>query len=619
MIAMKIAITKNHFPHQKQSGHGGRAERDRASRTGRKRIPMAVELIGQILLRHTALTEEQLADALSQQEKQATHERIGRLLIRRGHVSAEDVLRALGTQWRIPYVAQIPQEQLNREIVLGLPFEFLKKHSVLPLVNGDDSITIAMGDPLDVAAFDATANLLARPCARAVCPPAVIEDALTRCYYHDGDSASAILAELGEDDDLARITTGAQAEDLMDVANRAPIVRLVNTIFYQAVHSRASDIHVEPYEQEVKVRFRIDGVLHDRFTPAKQYVAALVSRLKIMANLNIAERRLPQDGRSRIKIGEKAIDIRVSTIPTSAGERVVLRLLDKTSARFGLGELGFATEAEECFQRLVHMSHGIVLLTGPTGSGKTTTLYAALSEINTEDRNILTVEDPIEYQLPGVGQMQVQPKINLTFANSLRHILRQDPDVIMVGEIRDLETAEIAIQAALTGHLVFSTLHTNDSASAVTRLLDMGIEPYLVSSSVIAIMAQRLVRVICSACKVTYTPGEEADFVFSGRSRPARLPSVGQARANLWRGTGCPDCIDTGYRGRTGIFELLLVDDEIRDLTMKQAGANVIEQMAVRKGMKTLHDDGVRKILAGDTTVEEVLRVTQDDAVQYEE
>ena len=306
----------------------------------------------------------------------------------------------------------------------------------------------------------------------------------------------------------------------MDVANRAPIVKLVNTIFYQAVASRASDIHIEPYERDVRVRFRIDGVLRERFTPPKPYVGALISRLKIMAHLNIAEQRLPQDGRSRIKIGDKEIDIRVSTIPTSGGERVVLRLLDKSSAVFKLSDLGFAPETENRFRKLTRMSHGIVLLTGPTGSGKTTTLYGALTEINTEERNILTAEDPIEYVLPGVGQMQVHPKIGLTFASCLRHILRQDPNVIMVGEIRDRETAEIAVQAALTGHLVFSTLHTNDSASAFTRLLDMGIEAYLVSSSVIAVMAQRLVRVVCPRCKEPHSPAADERAALGDRGPP---------------------------------------------------------------------------------------------------
>jgi len=574
-------------------------------------VGTAVELIGQILLRESALSQEALEGALASRQGRDRPQRLGEALVEQGAVAPADVQRALAVQWGIPFVERVPSEQLDRELVLGLSFEFLKKHALLPLVGGDGDITVAMADPLDVKAFDSVASVLGRPCVRVLCPRAVIEDALTRCYYQEGDSSNAILDELGDEDDVARIAAGAEAEDLMDVANRAPIVRLVNTIFYQAVRSRASDIHVEPYEREVKVRFRIDGVLHDRFTPPKQYVAALISRLKIMANLNIAERRLPQDGRSRIKIGDNEIDIRVSTIPTSGGERVVLRLLDKSSARFGLGQLGFAPETERRFRRIVHMSHGIVLLTGPTGSGKTTTLYAALSEINTEDRNILTVEDPIEYQLPGIGQMQVQPKIGLTFANSLRNILRQDPDVIMVGEVRDQETAAIAIQAALTGHLVFSTLHTNDAASAVTRLLDMDVEPYLVSSSVIAIMAQRLVRTVCPACKTAYAPAEEERLAIGN--------AAAGPDARLHKGNGCAECLGTGYTGRTGIFELLIVDDDVKDLVMKRAGANVVKRSALSKGMRTLRDDGVRKALAGETTVEEVLRVTQDDVVQYEE
>ena len=572
---------------------------------------MTVELIGRILLRHTALTEGQLAEALSLQEGRETRERIGRVLIGRGNVSADDVLRALAEQWRLPGLWRISQELLNRELVLGLSLEFLKRHSLLPLADKDGNITVAMSDPLDVKALDMVANALGRPCTRSVAPSSVIDEALTRCYYHEDDSAASILGELGEDDDLARMTTVSQTEDLLDVANRAPIVKLVNSIFFQAVRSRASDIHIEPYENEVKVRFRIDGVLHDRFTPPKQYVAALVSRLKIMANLNIAERRLPQDGRSRIKIGNDETDVRVSTIPTSGGERVVLRLLDKSAGHYSLSELGFLPESEKRFRRIVGMSHGIILLTGPTGSGKTTTLYGALSEINTEERNILTAEDPIEYQLPGVGQMQINPKIGLTFANCLRHILRQDPDVIMVGEVRDAETAKIAIHAALTGHLVFTTLHTNDSASAVTRLLDMGVEPYLVSSSIIGIMAQRLVRVICPKCKSACAPGEGE----------ALIPDEGTVEQDgeIYRGIGCENCVQTGYYGRTGIFELLLVDDDIRELIMKRTGANLIKKAAVSKGMLTLRDDGVQKVRAGITTVEEVLRVTQSDLVEYEE
>ncbi len=564
------------------------------------------ERIGQLLLKNGRLKPEELAEALEAQPRLPGRPRIGEILVERGLAQPGDVLRALAAQWELPVIESIPPAALDRELVLTMPFEFLRKHALLPLRLGEGSLTVAVADPLDVKAYDAVVTALKRPCRRALCAAATIEDALTRCYYQEGDSSSTLLDELGEEGDLARAAGEGQTEDLMDVANRAPIVKLVNTIFYQAVAARASDIHVEPYERSVRVRFRIDGVLHERFNPPKQYLGALVSRLKIMAHLNIAETRLPQDGRSKIKIGEKEIDIRVSTIPTSGGERVVLRLLDKGGRRFNLDELGFAPEARERFRRLTRVSHGIVLLTGPTGSGKTTTLYGALSEINTEQRNILTAEDPIEYVLPGVGQMQVHPKIGLTFASCLRHILRQDPNVIMVGEIRDGETAEIAIQAALTGHLVFSTLHTNDSASAFTRLLDMGVEAYLVSSSIIAVMAQRLVRVICPRCKASHPAGADERLVLGAQSAPEAL---------LWRGQGCAHCMDTGYHGRTGICEMLVMDDEAREQIMKRLAANVIKQAAVRKGMTTLRDDGVRKALAGETTLDEVLRVTQDDVI----
>lgn len=568
---------------------------------------MKVELFGQILLQQTSLTEQQLTDALLLQTTENQYERIGQILIRAGHITEVEVLKALAQQWELSYLDNVPQEKLNKELVANLPIEFLNKHKILPFGKKDGTVSIAVSDPLDVMAFDTAVKMLGARCKRAICAFPVIEDGLSQYYYQSEGSASEALIELDDSREFVGLTSGSTAEDLLDLANRAPVVKLVNTIFFQAVQARASDIHIEPYEQEVKVRFRIDGVLHNRFTLPKQYVAALVSRLKIMANLNIAERRLPQDGRSRIKISENEIDIRVSTVPSADGERVVLRLLDKTTARFGLGQLGFVPETEKEFRRLIHIPHGIILLTGPTGSGKTTTLYSVLTELNTEVRNIMTVEDPIEYKLPGIGQMQIHPKIGLTFANYLRHILRQDPDVIMVGEIRDLETAQIAIQAALTGHLVLSTLHTNDSASAITRLIDMGIEPYLVCSSVIGIMAQRLVRIICPECKVPYTPSEEELEVFNTQSM--------YDKKELYKGKGCSNCIGTGYVGREGIFELMTIDDEIRESIMANVGSNQIKQMAIKKGMYTLRQDGLRKAFAGDTTMEDVLRVAQDEAV----
>lgn len=515
---------------------------------------------------------------------------------------------------------KILPEQLRPELVKKLPLEYLKKQLVIPIINEDGEVAVALADALNLEAYDAVANILSRTLPeieglgkpetvfeKLLCPASEIEGAISRCYYQTTNAEGEIQSVQSGDSELFNgAFAQTHAEDLLNIADKAPLVKLVNKIFFQAVHSRASDIHVEPFETEARVRFRIDGVLHDVFSIPKDQVAALVSRLKIMANLNIAEKRLPQDGQSRIKIGNNLMDVRVSAIPTLCGERVTLRLLDKSNERFRLEQIGFSPDILERFRRLIHLTHGIILLTGPTGSGKTTTLYAGMNELNSEERNILTVEDPIEYQLPGIGQMQIKPKINLTFANCLRHILRQDPDVIMVGEIRDVETAEIAIQASLTGHLVFSTLHTNDSASAMTRLIDMGIEPYLISSSVAAVMAQRLLRVICPHCKEPHRPAEEILSVFSEETRNKLQHS------QFYHGRGCEKCLETGYLGRTGIFEMLVIDDDIKELILKQSGSHIIKEAATRKGLTTLQQDGLDKARAGQTTLQEVSRVTQD-------
>ena len=509
------------------------------------------------------------------------------------------------------HLETIQPEQLNPQLVRKLPLEFLKAQCAIPIMLENDQVAIALADPLNIEAYDAVLTILGRPCIRVICPACEIEQAISRCYYQstslgssNEDLSEQDLTSDTNDNDETFVKT--HAEDLLNIANEAPVIKLVNKIFFQAVHSRASDIHIEPYENHARIRFRIDGVLHDIFTLPKQQIAAFVSRLKIMANLNIAERRLPQDGQSRIKIARDFVDIRVSIIPTSGGERIVLRLLDNNSGELGLEKIGFSQEIIDRFRNLIKIPHGIILLTGPTGSGKTTTLYSVLKELNSEERNILTVEDPIEYQLAGIGQMQVKPKIDLTFAKCLRHILRQDPDTIMIGEIRDIETAQIAIQASLTGHLVLSTLHTNDSASAVTRLIDMGIEPYLISSSVIAVMAQRLLRVICPQCK------EPCGFQERLVCLPCENEAISTAGSQFYKGTGCKNCLETGYLGRTGIFELLVIDDDIRELIIKQQGSHIIKEAAVRKGMSTLREDGLRKAQHGQTTLEEVCRVTQD-------
>jgi general secretion pathway protein E len=414
------------------------------------------------------------------------------------------------------------------------------------------------------------------------------------------------MEDIAASEDLGKIAHELdEPQDLLDATDEAPIIRLVNSVLFQAVRQRASDIHFESFERGLVVRYRIDGVLYPILTPPKHLQSSIIARLKIMAGLNIAEKRLPQDGRFAIRTAGKDVDLRVSVLPTSHGERVVLRLLEKENRLLNLSEMGFAPDRLRTIQQLIHLTHGILLVTGPTGSGKTTTLYAALSEINAPDKNIITVEDPVEYQLLGIGQMQVNPKINLTFAAGLRSILRQDPDVIMIGEIRDRETAEIAIHASLTGHLVFSTLHTNDAASAATRLIDMGIEPFLVASSVVAVLAQRLIRKVCPDCKQSYQPDDEELI---------RLGVVpGKTKPTFYRGSGCPACTQTGYRGRTGIHELLVLDDDIRRLIGNKADAAAIRQSAVSRGMVLLKEEAAEKIFAGITTTEEVMRMTQQE------
>jgi general secretion pathway protein E len=430
---------------------------------------------------------------------------------------------------------------------------------------------------------------------------------LNRVYDEAASPAGAeqVMEDMAAAENLDQLAHELdEPQDLLDATDEAPIIRLVNSVLFQAVRQRASDIHFESFERGLVVRYRIDGVLYPVLTPPKRLQSSIIARLKIMAGLNIAEKRLPQDGRFAIRTAGKDVDLRVSVLPTSHGERVVLRLLEKENRLLNLTEMGFSTDRLSSIQQLIQLAHGIILVTGPTGSGKTTTLYAALSQINAPDKNIITVEDPVEYQLLGVGQMQVNPKINLTFAAGLRSILRQDPDVIMIGEIRDRETAEIAIHASLTGHLVFSTLHTNDAASAATRLIDMGIEPFLVASSVMAVLAQRLLRQICPDCKKPYRPTVDELI---------RLGLDGKGPFTFYRGAGCPNCSQTGYRGRTGIYELLVLDDEVRRLIGAKADSSVIKQAGIAKGMITLKQEGAMKVAQGVTTTEEVMRITQQE------
>ena len=511
----------------------------------------------------------------------------------------------LATKLGLEFRESLGQVTPPQNLVIGefnrLIGSWAKQHKAIPLEIKDGNIVIAISNPLEIEALDVFRIAYGIPVTPVVVPEEEITKAINniRTQLMTGRDSSLESEEKGEITDSLKIDV-TDAED-----DEAPIIRYVNTLIFRAATMGASDIHIEPFEQNLKVRFRIDGVLQDIDTEDKFFQASILSRVKVMSNLNIAEKRLPQDGRIGLKIAGQDVDIRVSTVPTSYGERIVMRLLDKSTVKLELTGLGFEPEIEKDIRRYIKKSHGIVLVTGPTGSGKTTTLYGCLSEINSVDKNILTIEDPVEYELQGVGQMQVNPKIDFTFANGLRAILRQDPDVIMVGEIRDLETVEIAIQASLTGHLVFSTLHTNDAPGAITRLIDMGVEPFLISSSLIGVMAQRLVRRLCPACKVTHSLSA-AELLELGIKNLA--PETTAFRAN---DAGCKNCQFTGYRGRMGIHELLRIDDAVRALIMEKADASTIRAHA--KTLKGLRADGARKVTLGMTSVEEVLRVTQED------
>jgi general secretion pathway protein E len=556
--------------------------------------------LGQILVQARVVTDDIVDEALARAGRD--RQRLGETLVAMGAVAAEDVLKAVAAQQALSYLSA--QEMPSTPPVLkGLSSRYLRHAVACPLAIEGTTVTVATADPTDPRLLDELQQILPLAIRICVAPRPAILDAIERAY-----GASTALQKIVEGMGAAGDRQGDSEDDvdhLRDMAFEAPVVRLVNLLIDGALAAEASDVHIEPFEDSLRVRYRVDGLLYDQEAPPRRLQAALTSRIKIMAEMNIAERRLPQDGRIRVTApGGRRVDIRVSTVPTIHGESIVMRLLDRSSVFLPFDRLGFAPAAARGFEALIHRPHGIVLVTGPTGSGKTTTLYAALDKINRPDLKIITVEDPVEYQLKGVNQIPVRPKIGLSFASGLRHIVRQDPDVIMVGEIRDLETAEIAIQAALTGHLVFSTLHTNDAPGAVTRLQDMGCEPYLVSSVLSGVLAQRLVRRICQACRVPDHPD------------PASLLALGATDAagvELFHGKGCDDCRGTGYRGRTGIYELFRITEDARSLVVRRAPVGEIRRHAVAQGMVTLREDAWAKACAGLTTVEEILRVTQED------
>ena len=561
-----------------------------------------MRLIGEILSETCGLKEAALTEALEVQEEKGG--RIGEVLIRLKAISEADLLSALALQFNLRFLPTLPLEGLKIDFTEHVPIQFLKKYKMVPVIRPEGAF-LATNDPLLFQPVDDLRLVLGLNGTEVVLAThSAILSTINFAYDMRDTSAEQVIQGLHEEDTDLIISEIQETDDLLDDTSDAPIIKLVNLMLSQAVKDRASDIHIEPTQSRLKIRYRVDGLLYDMLSPPKHIQSVLTSRIKIMAKMNIAEKRLPQDGRIEVKIGAKNIDIRVSTIPIAFGERVVMRLLDKTSILLKVFDLGMPRARLKDFDRLIRSPYGIMLVTGPTGSGKTTTLYAALTTINTTDINIITIEDPIEYQIEGIGQIQVNPKINLTFANGLRSIVRQDPDVILVGEIRDLETAQIAIQSALTKHLVFSTLHTNDSASAVTRLIDMGIEPFLITSSVVVILAQRLVRTVCKTCKTTYLPDEE-----SLKNIGLTPEMVGEQ--GIYRGEGCSTCLKTGYKGRTGIFEMMILDDALKNLILKTSDANAIKRLAVEQGMITLRQDGARKVLEGITTIEEVVRVTQ--------
>lgn len=565
-------------------------------------MDMEGKSLGAILLETTSLTEEQLEQALVVHREKKI--KLGDAIVQLKYLRMEDILKALSIQLGFPYENKIEVDNIPTDLISNIPINYAKRNEVLPLAKKGNSVVIAVADPTNFSVIDDLRVLFNADIKPVIASSYEIVNAINAVYNKTSEAGDAAMEEL--DESVGEINTDFdEPVDLLDATDEAPIIRLVNSTLFRSVKQKASDIHIEPFEKELMIRFRIDGVLYDIMHPPKRAQNSIISRIKIMAGLNIAEKRLPQDGRIRIKIAGKDIDIRVSTIPTAFGESVVMRLLDKSQSFLDLTSLGVVGRYREIITELIHKPNGIILVTGPTGSGKTTTLYACLSEINSKELKIITIEDPVEYQLHGINQVQVNPKIELTFAAGLRAFLRQDPDVIMVGEIRDRETAEIAIQASLTGHLVFSTLHTNDAPSSITRLVDMGVEPFLVSSSVIAIIAQRLVRTVCSDCAKKYTPTEE------------ELAEIGATTADLkgrqiYKPVGCPICLETGYAGRTGIYEFMVMNDPIRTEIMKGADASMLRKVAVEHGMISLRMDAANKVMDGSTTIEEVMRVTTE-------
>jgi type IV pilus assembly protein PilB len=570
---------------------------------------MAGKSIGEIFVSAGLVTQKQLNEAAEKQRQLGTSEKIGDVLVGMGMITERDKVKCLGIQWGFQY-HDLNENPAEPEAVKCIPQDLARRYKIIPVIKRNGALTLAMKNPLDVFAIDEVRLITGAEIEPVIATEEDIVIAIAQQYAGSSTETSEAVSELVDDIQTADISLTEEEtsedevsiEELRELSEEAPVVRLTGLIITRGIQDKCSDIHIEPGKSALRVRYRIDGIMHDGLTVPKKVQASLVSRIKIMADMDIAEKRAPQDGRISATVGGKQYDFRVSTLPSINGEKVVLRVLDKSSIHIGLGKLGFLPETLELFESVISRTYGIILVTGPTGSGKSTTLYSVLSQLNSGEKNILTIEDPVEYELPGVTQTQVNPRAGVTFASGLRTMMRQDPDIIMVGEIRDQETAMIAIEAALTGHLVLATLHTNDAPGAITRLLDMGVENFLIASAVAGVLAQRLLRLICPKCKESYAPPRDA-------VKRLGMNIEDGTEVTFFRGRGCDFCKGTGYKGRIGIYELMPITDKIRDLVLANSSSYAIKEAAVEGGMKTLRDDAMQKILLGLTTVEESLRV----------
>ncbi|MEM7233116.1 MAG: ATPase, T2SS/T4P/T4SS family [Planctomycetota bacterium] len=564
---------------------------------------MKLSLVG-TLLEEGLIDKKQLADC--QEIERDTGQPLDKILKMKGFVSEENLLEVLSRTLRLPLKDDLEKVEPPKEFVQKVPAHFARNYNLIAIGRDNGSYEVATCDPLDFHPMDDLAAFLSASVIPVLAPRSEITALINRAYQRSSTDVDELLDGIEDDEMISLTKVVDESEDVLDIANKPPIIKLMNTILFEALKIRASDIHLQPFDDRMQVRYRIDGILYDAKVIPKKVQDALISRVKVMGKMDIAERRLPQDGRTSIKVGDGEVDVRISTVPTSRGERVVFRLLDKTARLYRLDEIGLGIADQEEMKDLIGFSHGIILITGPTGSGKSTTLYAALQEIDSDEKNAITIEDPIEYNIDGISQIQVSNKKGLTFASGLRSLMRQDPDVMMVGEIRDGETAGIAVQAANTGHLVFSTLHTNDAPSAVTRMVNLGVEPYLCASAVVGIIAQRLVRLICPHCKESYVPTDS-------QLRELGIDRGELAEGVICRGSGCEACLGRGLFNRTAIYELFRIDEQARDEIIQNLSASIIKQHAVERGLKTLRMDGARKVVEGRTTIEEVFRVTQLD------